>query len=57
MGRYCDALVSVGLGVINAALAAFQELRAGRQLDRLQLLGREPIIVVSDDAERQVIKA
>jgi cation-transporting ATPase E len=38
LGRYSDALVSVGLGIINAALAAFQELRAKRQLDRLQLL-------------------
>ena len=37
LGRYSDALVSVGLGIINAALAAVQELRAKRQLDRLQL--------------------
>src|SRR3954469_21828929 len=42
LGRYSDALVSVGLGIINAALAAFQELRGKRQLDRLQLLGPEP---------------
>ncbi|PVY97467.1 HAD-IC family P-type ATPase [Actinomycetospora cinnamomea] len=54
LGRYSDALVSVGLGIINAALAAVQELRAKRQLDRLQLLAREPVTVVRDGTERQV---
>ncbi|WP_328310386.1 HAD-IC family P-type ATPase [Actinomycetospora sp. NBC_00405] len=54
LGRYSDALVSVGLGIINAALAAFQELRAKRQLDRLQLLAREPVTVVRDGADRSV---
>ena len=57
LGRYSDALVSVGLGIINAALAAFQELRAKRQLDRLQLLAREPVTVIRDDADRQVMPA
>ncbi|MDD7938417.1 HAD-IC family P-type ATPase [Actinomycetospora lutea] len=54
LGRYSDALVSVGLGIINAALAAVQELRAKRQLDRLQLLAREPVTVVRDGADRTV---
>ncbi|GAA4776323.1 HAD-IC family P-type ATPase [Actinomycetospora chlora] len=54
LGRYSDALVSVGLGIVNAALAAFQELRAKRQLDRLQLLAREPVTVVRDGEERTV---
>jgi cation-transporting ATPase E len=57
LGRYGDALVSVGLGIVKAALAAFQELRAKRQLDRLQLLAREPVTVIRDDAERQVTPA
>jgi cation-transporting P-type ATPase E len=57
LGRYSDALVSVGLGIINAALAAFQELRAKRQLDRLQLLAREPVTVIRDDTERPVMPA
>src|SRR5918997_2739880 len=52
LGRYSDALVSVGLGIINAALAAVQELRAKRQLDRLQLLAREPATVVRVGEER-----
>ncbi|GAA4920104.1 cation-transporting ATPase E [Actinomycetospora succinea] len=54
LGRYSDALVSVGLGIINAALAAVQELRAKRQLDRLQLLAREPVTVVRDGEDRTV---
>ena len=57
LGRYSDALVSVGLGIINAALAAVQELRAKRQLDRLQLLAREPVTVLRDDVERRVLPA
>ena len=40
MGRYNDALISVGLGVLNAAISAVQEIRAKRQLDQLQLLAR-----------------
>ncbi|HEY2221116.1 HAD-IC family P-type ATPase [Actinomycetospora sp.] len=57
LGRYSDALVSVGLGIINAALSAFQELRARRALDRLQLLAREPVTVVRDGDERQITPA
>ena len=55
LGRYSDALVSVGLGIINAALAAFQELRARRTLNRLQLLAREPVTVIRDGTERRVL--
>src|SRR4051794_12227429 len=54
LGRYSDALVSVGLGLINAVLSAFQELRARRQLDQLQLLAREPVTVVRDGVDRTV---
>src|ERR1700759_5533125 len=54
LGRYSDALVSVGLGLINAMLSAFQELRARRTLDRLQLLAREPVTVVRDGAPQQI---
>ena len=57
LGRYSDALVSVGLGIINAGLSAFQELRARRALDRLQLLAREPVTVVRDGVERAVLPA
>jgi cation-transporting ATPase E len=57
LGRYSDALVSVGLGIINAMLSAYQELRARRALDRLQLLAREPVTVVRDGAEERIAPA
>ncbi|MBW0102885.1 HAD-IC family P-type ATPase [Pseudonocardia sp. KRD291] len=57
LGRYSDALVSVGLGLINAMLSAFQELRARRTLNRLQLLATEPVTVVRDGADRSVLPA
>src|ERR671921_1519583 len=48
LGRYSDAFTSVGLGVINAAISAVQEIRAKRKLDRLQLLNRSRVTVVRD---------
>jgi cation-transporting P-type ATPase E len=52
--RYSDALISVGLGLINAMISAAQEIRAKRKLDRLQLLDRGAVVVIRDGAERQV---
>ncbi|MBU2663613.1 HAD-IC family P-type ATPase [Actinoplanes bogorensis] len=51
LGRYSDALISVGLGLINAVLSAAQEIRAKRKLDRLQLLDRAGVRVLRDGAE------
>ncbi|MEU4240686.1 HAD-IC family P-type ATPase [Actinoplanes sp. NPDC026619] len=51
MGRYSDALISVGLGLINAVISAAQEIRAKRKLDRLQLLDRAQVVVVRDEQE------
>ena len=51
LGRWNDAFISVGLGLLNAAISAFQEIRAKRKLDRLQLLDRAPVHVVRDGAE------
>lgn len=48
LGRYSDALISVGLGLINAVLSSIQELRAKRKLDRLQLLDQTSVTVVRD---------
>ncbi|HWH00243.1 MAG TPA: HAD-IC family P-type ATPase [Pilimelia sp.] len=48
LGRYNDALISVGLGLINALISAAQEIRAKRKLDRLQLLDRSGVVVVRD---------
>jgi cation-transporting ATPase E len=54
LGRYSDAFTSVGLGLVNAAISAVQEIRAKRKLDRLQLLGRTPVTVVRDGRDVEV---
>ena len=55
LGRYSDALVSVGLGVLNAGISAAQEIRAKRQLDQLQLLARGTVVVVRDGVDVEVV--
>ena len=57
LGRYSDALISVGLGLINAVISAAQEIRAKRKLDGLQLLDRAPVLVVRDGREAEVAPA
>ena len=54
LGRYSDAVTSVGLGLVNAAIGAVQEIRAKRKLDRLQLLNRSRIVVVREGADVEV---
>ena len=54
LGRYSDAFTSVGLGLVNAAISAVQEIRAKRKLDRLQLLGRGRVTVVRDGRDVEV---
>ncbi|PWW24357.1 cation-transporting ATPase E [Geodermatophilus normandii] len=54
LGRYSDAFTSVGLGLVNAAISAVQEIRAKRKLDRLQLLARGTVTVVRDGADAEV---
>ena len=54
LGRVNDAVVSVGLGLINAGISATQEIRAKRKLDRLQLLNRGSVTVVRDGRDVEV---
>src|SRR4051812_198499 len=54
LGRYSDAFISVSIGLLNAVISAAQEIRAKRQLDRLQLLGRAEVRVVPDGQGREV---
>ncbi|TQM45074.1 HAD-IC family P-type ATPase [Pseudonocardia cypriaca] len=51
MGRYNDAFVSVGLGLVNAVISAAQEIGAKRKLDGLQLLDAAQVVVVRDGAD------
>jgi len=48
LGRFNDAFISVGLGLLNAGISAVQEIRAKRKLDRLQLLDRASVHVLRD---------
>jgi cation-transporting P-type ATPase E len=54
LGRYNDAFVSVGLGLVNAVISAAQEIRAKRKLDHLQLLDQARVIVVRDGDEVEI---
>jgi cation-transporting ATPase E len=54
LGRTNDAVVSVGLGLLNAVISSVQELRAKRTLDRLRLLHRSRSRVLRDGREREV---
>ncbi|WP_250009859.1 HAD-IC family P-type ATPase [Actinoplanes sp. M2I2] len=54
MGRPKDAVVSVGLGLLNSLIGSIQEVRAKQKLDRLRLLHRAPCRVVRDGAEQEV---
>src|SRR4051812_43516717 len=55
LGRYSDAVISVSIGLLNAVISAAQEIRAKRQLDRLQLLGQRPVVVVRDGRDVEVL--
>ena len=43
------------IGLLNAVISAVQEIRAKRQLDRLQLLGRGTVVVVRDGRDTEVL--
>src|ERR687894_15093 len=54
LGRYNDALTSVGLGLVNALISTIQEIRAKRQLDQIALVN-SPRVTVIRDAREQII--
>ncbi len=54
MGRYNDAVTSVGIGLANAVIGTFQEIRAKRQLDRIALVSSPKVTVVREGRERDV---
>ncbi len=54
LGRYNDAFVSVGLGLVNAVIGAVQEIGAKRKLDGLQLLDQKSVTVLRDGAETEL---
>ncbi len=54
LGRYNDALTSVGLGLVNALISTVQEIRAKRQLDKIALLAAPTVTVVRDGRAQTV---
>src|SRR5919202_806798 len=54
LGRYNDALTSVGLGLINALISTVQEIRAKRQLDRIALINSPRVTVVREGREHVI---
>src|SRR4051794_1930355 len=54
LGRYNDAVTSVGIGLVNALISTVQEIRAKRQLDRIALVTAPRVTVVRDGRERAV---
>jgi cation-transporting ATPase E len=54
MGRYNDALTSVGIAIVNAIIATIQELRAKHKLEQIALVTRPTVSVLRDGAEREL---
>ena len=54
LGRYSDALTSVGLGLINAMISTVQEIRAKRQLDQIALVNSPKTTVVREGQEKVI---
>lgn len=54
LGRWTDAVQSVGLIVLNIGIGIFQEVRAKQKLDKIALLTRPKISVFRDGKERAV---
>lgn len=54
LGRYSDALTSVGLGLINALISTVQEIRAKRQLDQIALVNSPKVTVVREGREKVI---
>ncbi|MDL1902172.1 HAD family hydrolase [Anaerolineae bacterium CFX9] len=54
LGRVGDAVLSVGLILMNVVIGIYQEIRAKRQLDQIALLARPRVTVLRDGEERAV---
>src|SRR3954447_10988386 len=54
VGRWSDALVSVGVVAVNVLVSVVQEVRAKRMLDRIALLTRSTATVLRGGQQRSV---
>jgi cation-transporting P-type ATPase E len=54
LGRFNDAFITVGIGLLNAVISGAQEIRAKRTLDGLQLLDDVPVVVIREGRDLEV---
>jgi cation-transporting ATPase E len=54
LGRYLDALITVGVIVLNSLVGLAQEIRAKILLDRITILTRPKAMVIRDSKEQEV---
>ncbi|HPH95930.1 MAG TPA: HAD-IC family P-type ATPase [Anaerolineaceae bacterium] len=54
MNRTSDALVSVGVILVNVVVSVVQEIRAKRMLDKIALLTRPAAVVIRDGEEKTI---
>jgi cation-transporting P-type ATPase E len=54
LGRYLDALITVGVVALNALVSLAQEIRAKIKLDRIAILTRPKATVIRDGKEREI---
>jgi hypothetical protein len=54
LGQWTDAVMSVGLGLVNAVIGAAQEACAKRKLDRIALLSRPTVTVLREGRDRSI---
>lgn len=54
LGLYGDAVVSVGVVMLNVIVGVVQEFRAKAKLDRIALLTRPRVAIIREGAEREV---
>jgi len=54
LGLYTDALLSVGIAMMNVVVGLIQELRAKRTLDKIALLTRPKAMVIRDEQEKVI---
>ncbi|KAA3660371.1 MAG: HAD family hydrolase [Chloroflexi bacterium] len=57
LGRYNDAFITVIVGILNALIGTFQEIRAKRQLDQIAVVANPQIFVQRDGTKKEVTPA
>ena len=54
LGKVSDALISIGVVVLNVTVSVIQEVRAKRTLDQISLLTRPKTIVIRAGQEKSI---